>query len=46
MARLAPKSLNLTLGDRQELEKLLNRHNTAQQIALRAHLDLASRQRK
>lgn len=40
MARLAPKSLNLTLGDRQELEKLLNRHNTAQQIALRAHIIL------
>ncbi|MHC5716926.1 MAG: helix-turn-helix domain-containing protein [Nostoc sp.] len=40
MARLAPKSLNLTECDRQELEKLLNRHKTAQQIALRAHIIL------
>jgi len=40
MARLAPKSLNLTLGDRQELEKLINRHNTPQQVAIRAKIIL------
>ena len=40
MARLAPKSLSLTLGDRQELEKLVNRHNTSQQVALRAKIIL------
>ena len=40
MARLAPKSLNLTLGYRQELEKLVNRHNTPQQVALRAKIIL------
>ena len=38
MARLAPKSLTLSEGDRLELEKLLNRHNTPQQIALRAKI--------
>ncbi|WP_334851602.1 hypothetical protein [Nostoc sp.] len=30
----------MTQCDRQELEKLLNRHNTPQQIALRAHIIL------
>ena len=40
MARLAPKSLNLIECDRQELEKLLNRHSAPQQIALRAKIIL------
>lgn len=40
MARLAPKSLSLTLGARQELEKLVNRHNTSQQVAIRAKIIL------
>ncbi|MEM6754654.1 MAG: helix-turn-helix domain-containing protein [Cyanobacteria bacterium P01_C01_bin.38] len=40
MARLAPKSLSLTLSDRQELEKLINRCNTPQQVALRAKIIL------
>ncbi len=40
MARLAPKSLALSECDRQELEKLLNRRSTPQQIALRAKIIL------
>ena len=40
MARLAPKSLSLSQCDRQELEKLLNRRTTPQQIALRAQIIL------
>jgi len=40
MARLAPNSLNLTECDRQELEKLLNRRSTPQQVGLRAKIIL------
>jgi putative transposase len=40
VARLAPKSLALSECDRQELEKLLNRRSTPQQIALRAKIIL------
>lgn len=40
MTRLAPKSLTLNQCDRQELEKLLNRRSTPQQIALRAKIIL------
>ena len=40
MAQLAPKSLTLSECDRQELEKLLNRRSTPQQIALRARIIL------
>ncbi len=40
MARLAPKSLALSECDRQELQKLLNRRSTPQQIALRAKIIL------
>jgi len=40
MARLAPKSLTLSECARQELEKLLNRRSTPQQIALRAKIIL------
>jgi hypothetical protein len=32
VARLAPKVLNLNESDRSELQQLINRHNTAQQL--------------
>ena len=44
MAPLAPKSLILSECERQELEKLLNRHSTPQQIALRAKIILLAAQ--
>ena len=40
MAQLAPKSISLSECDREELEKLLNRRSTPQQIALRAKIIL------
>jgi putative transposase len=40
MAQLAPKSLTLSECDHEELEKLLNRRSTPQQIALRAKIIL------
>lgn len=40
MARLTLKILNLSDGDRHELQQLINRHNTLQQIALRAKIIL------
>lgn len=40
MAPLAPKSLTLSKCERSELEKLLNRRSTPQQIALRAKIIL------
>lgn len=40
MGQLAPKSLTLSECDREELEKLLNRRSTPQQIALRAKIIL------
>ncbi len=40
MARLTPKILNLSDGDRDELQQLINRHNTPQQIVLRAKIIL------
>ena len=40
MARLTPKILNLSDGEREQLQQLLNRHNTPQQIALRAKIIL------
>lgn len=40
MARLAPKTLNLGDSERLELLQLINRHNTPQQIALRAKIIL------
>ena len=40
VARLSPKILNLSDGDRHELQQLINRHNTPQQIALRAKIIL------
>ena len=44
MASLAPKSLTLSECERQDLEKLLNRRSTAQQIALRAQIILLADQ--
>lgn len=40
VARLTPKILNLSDGERDQLQKLINRHNTPQQIALRAKIIL------
>lgn len=40
MARLAPKQLNLSDSDRCALQQLVNRHNTAQQVVLRAKIIL------
>ncbi|MBC1224997.1 helix-turn-helix domain-containing protein [Nostoc sp. UCD121] len=40
MARLAPKILNLSDSGREQLQKLINRHNTPQQIAIRAKIIL------
>ncbi|MBW4669141.1 MAG: helix-turn-helix domain-containing protein [Cyanomargarita calcarea GSE-NOS-MK-12-04C] len=40
MARLSPKPLNLSDCERLELEQLINRHNTPQQLALRAKIIL------
>lgn len=42
MARLTPKILNLSDGERDQLQQLINRHNTPQQIALRAKIILMS----
>lgn len=46
MAQLAPKILTLSECERTELEKLLNRHSTGQQIALRAKIILLAAQGK
>jgi len=46
VARLAPKELNLSDGDRAELQKLVNRHNIAQQIVLRARIILLASEGK
>lgn len=40
MARLAPQPLSLTTAEETELQQLLNRHRTPQQIALRARIIL------
>ena len=40
MARLAPKGLNLNDGERSERQQLVNRHNTTQQLVLRAKIIL------
>ncbi len=40
MARVNPQILVLEDGEREELQKLVNRHNTPQQIALRAKIIL------
>jgi putative transposase len=46
VAQLAPKSLSLSECERLELEKLLNRHSTPQQIALRAKIILLAEEGK
>lgn len=38
MARLIPKILNLSDGEREQLQQWINRHNTPQQIARRAKI--------
>jgi len=38
LPRLAPKSLKLEPEEREQLQQLINRHNTAQQLALRASI--------
>jgi putative transposase len=38
MPYLAPKSLTLTADERKQLQQLINRHHTPQQIALRASI--------
>ena len=40
MPRLAPKELKLEEKEREHLKKLINRHTTEQQIALRAKIVL------
>lgn len=40
MPRLAPPALELTSAEREQLEQLVNRHKTSQQIALRARIIL------
>ncbi len=46
MARLAPKELNLSDDERLGLQQLINRHNTAQQIVLRAKIILLASEGK
>jgi putative transposase len=46
VARLAPKQLNLSDGDRLELQQLVNRHNAARQIVLRAKIILLASEGK
>lgn len=40
MARLAPKILNLSDDEREQLQKLINRHNTPQILTIRAKIIL------
>lgn len=40
MTRLTPKKLNLSDDEREQLQQLINRHNTPQQISLRAKIVL------
>ena len=40
MVRLSPKTLNLSDYERLQLQQLINRHNTPQQLALRAKIIL------
>ncbi len=46
MARLAPKPLELDKSEKQELEKILARHSTSQQVAKRAKIILLASQGK
>jgi putative transposase len=40
MPRLAPTSVRLTEAEQEQLQQLVNRHSTPQQIALRARIIL------
>jgi len=40
LPKSAPKALHLAEGERQQLQQLVNRHSTAQQIAIRASIIL------
>ena len=40
MARLAPEPISLSENEQLQLKDLVNRHNTPQQIALRANIIL------
>lgn len=44
MPRLAPKPLSLDERERQQLQQIINRHSTAQQISLRAQIILQAAQ--
>ena len=46
MPRLAPKPLKLEDEEKQELEKILARHSTSQQVAKRAKIILLASQEK
>ncbi len=46
MGRLAPKELSLSDCERSELQQLVNRHNTAQQLVLRAKIILLASEGK
>ena len=46
MPRLAPKTLKLEDEEKQELEKILARHSTSQQVAKRAKIILLASQEK
>lgn len=46
MARLAPKILTLNERERSELQQLINRHNAAQQLVLRAKIILLASEGK
>lgn len=41
MARLAPKPVELDKSEQQELEKILPRHSTSQQVAKRSQINLS-----
>lgn len=44
MPKSAPKPLKLDEDERKQLQQLVNRHNTAQQLALRASIILLAAQ--
>lgn len=46
LPKLAPKSLSLDETEQQQLQQLVNRHSTPQQIALRAEIILLAGQRQ
>lgn len=46
MARLTPKILNLSDGEGYQLQQLINKHNTPQQIVLRAKIILMASEGK